>query len=86
MSTHEKVLASKDGWFEMDSAPLDGSLVLLFCPGSYSPKDDPRFIGYFFRGKKMRGQNEIPPTWRAVGGAIIQPQRWRPMPDLPKME
>lgn len=64
-------------WFPIDSAPKDGSLVLLFVPD-----EEPQFIaGGFMSGPNGRGW-----TCPVVDGVFYaKPTHWVPLPAPPEV-
>jgi hypothetical protein len=64
-------------WQTMDSAPLDGTRVLLIA--SIDPLEDKFYtIGYF-----MEPAGWIADNPSSVGSAIVQPTHWMLLPDMP---
>lgn len=65
-------------WQPIDTAPKDGTHVLLVWPTS-GP-----LVGYWFGGDGARGEC-APPGWRGAEyhSRLVPPTHWLPLPERP---
>lgn len=62
-----------NGWQPMDTAPRDGTYILL-----WSPEDACAISGYYHPG-----EDESDDLWLA-GNIIVNPTNWMPLPEPPQ--
>ena len=74
---------AETGWQDMESAPRDGSWVLVYCPMLVGFRID---IAYYGEDERY----DIPGQWMDNDGdsfgrpSILKPTHWRPLPPPPQ--
>ncbi len=68
-----------DGWQPIETAPKDGTPILLFCPGSWY--GDERVVGCF--GSYCCSVEFYWVDLASEGMSLDKPTHWLPLPDPP---
>lgn len=77
--SHIRALEEEAKWRPIETAPKDGTPVLLFFPAG--PHHGGAIEGWWFSSPK-----EIDDGWETIIGTIGEPTHWRPLPDPPEGE
>ena len=72
-----RALRAAAEWKPIETAPMDWSTILLFCPDS--PRNDGGVCQGYFAAECEGDSN-----WHAEDREIIQPTHWRPLPTPPQ--
>ena len=69
------------GWQPIETAPKDGTEILLFCP-----HDDPQNVQGYFSSEPEEHARYWRPTESLVADVVglIEPTHWMPLPTPPK--
>jgi hypothetical protein len=87
MMTRTALAASGDGWMPIESAPKDGTRVLLAMreTGDKGPNTD-TVIGSFVVWSGQMKREGMRDGWSWYGAAFMEPTHWRPLPAPPAQE
>lgn len=82
----QEAAKANGGWMPIESAPKDGSVILLLCSGKsvagywHIPKD----CEYCFDELDGAWYALIPYIWSTIAGRVVAPTKWQPLPPPPE--
>jgi hypothetical protein len=71
-------------WQPIETAPKDGTLVLVFVPAEYPEADDPAMVTAVYFGQKWGWETTIKNDNGDPYPVEGKPTYWQPLPDPPR--